>query len=204
MTARAGMANLITRLRGMTAAGTAEYTIADTPWFSDAQLQDVLDGGATLLEWQPLDWKPDTIPGDVEYHRAYIYVRDLEEATSGTTNWIVRDSTGLEVGTAQYTINYVTGEIRFPADTGGTALYLTGRSCDIYAAAADVWQQRCALMALNAYDVQSDAQRFSRSQAMANAVRMEAQMRQRAGQNIHRGALQMGRMVRTDLVATRW
>ncbi len=153
MTARTGMANLITRLRGMTAAGTAEYTIAGTPWFSDAQLQDVLDAGATLLEWQPLRWQPDTIPGDVEYHRAYVYVRDLEEATSGTVNWVVRDSTGLEVGTAGYTINYVTGEFRWAQDTGGTALYLTGRSCDLYGAAADVWQQRCALMALNAYDV---------------------------------------------------
>ena len=42
-TARAGMADIVDTLRGMTDAGVNDYTIAGVPYWSDAQVQRVLD-----------------------------------------------------------------------------------------------------------------------------------------------------------------
>jgi len=43
MAARTGMNDLITELRGMTNAGSADTTIAGTAYWSDNQLQAILD-----------------------------------------------------------------------------------------------------------------------------------------------------------------
>jgi len=198
--ARTGMSNLIRRLRALSNAGTADFTLADVTYFDDDHLQDFLDANVTLIEDYPLEWLIDTIGGgSIEWHRAKSgNYRDFEEAASGTVQWVVRDSLGAVQGTANYTPNYVTGEIRFAADQGGTIYYLTGRSYDLYSAAADVWLQRQAYYS-DWVDVSSDSQRFAWQQAFEHAVEMEKQMRARAGQNKSRGALRSGLFVRNDL-----
>lgn len=197
--ARAGIADLITRLRGLTNAGTADFTLTTETYFSDDHLQTILDSNVTPLEGIQMTWLPDTVGGgSLSYHRAATMYRDLEEATSGTIYWNIRDSTGALQGTAGYTANYIDGIIRFDADQEGTAYYLTARSYDLYGAAADVWLRRQAYYA-NWYDFQSDDQRFSRKQAFDNAVAMERQMRAQSGANTGPGAFKSTRFVRKDI-----
>ena len=200
MTIRTGMANLIERLRVMTSAGTADFSLAGVTYWDDDQLQDVLDGNATLLENYPLEWLPDTIGGgSIEWHRAKAgNYRDFEETTSGTTQWAIRDATGALQGTANYTPNYINGLIHFATDQGGTIYYLTARSYDLYAAAADVWLKRQAYYA-DWVHIASDGQEFDWQQAFEHAVTMEQSMRARAGQNKARGAIRTGEFVRSDL-----
>jgi hypothetical protein len=198
MAVRDGMSNLIGRLRALTNAGTADHSLAGVDYFSDQHLQDVLDGQATHVEGNPLRWLPDTVAGAATYRRAFLGYRDLEEAESGTECWLIADSSGNEQGTAGYTADYITGMVRFDADQGGSAYYWTGRSYDLNSAAADVWQRKQAFYA-SAYDFESDAQAFKRSQLYKQAVEQERLLRERAGQNTMRGNMSVTLMTRTDL-----
>jgi hypothetical protein len=202
MGVRAGMANLLERLRSLTHAGTADFSIDDVSYFSDSQLQDILDSNVTFMNDYPLTWQPDVVGGGtIEYRSCSASpYRDFEESTSGTTHWIVRDGQGgtASCGTSAYTPDYITGRLMFTANQGGAAYYLTARSYDLYSAAADVWLRRQAYYA-DWYEFSSDDQRFARQQAYDHAVQMEKNMRGRAGQNSKRGVFRTAVFVRGDV-----
>ena len=197
--AREGMANLITRLRSLCQAGTADYSLAGVTYWTDNQMQDHLDARATLLEGVALHWLPDTTAGAVsKYHRAKAGWRDLEEAESGTIYWRVTDSQGTEQGTAGYTKDYVRGEVRFSADQGGTSYYLTGRSYDLYAAAVDVWSEKAAYFA-DWYKFTSEGQSFERQQAYEHAVKQLERLGSKVGSNEAPGEMRFSVFQRNDL-----
>jgi hypothetical protein len=165
--------------------------------FTDDDLEDVLDGHVTHVEEQPLRWLPDSEPGgSIAYYRAALGYRDLEGTASGTIYWNLLDSTGSAV--PAYTPDYITGQVRFTADTSGSSYYWTGRSYDLFSAAADIWERKAAGMA-DWYQFESEGQRFSRHQAFDHAREMAAIMRARAGQNVQAGAMKTNVFLRTDL-----
>lgn len=139
--ARTGMANLITRLRGMAQAGTADYTVASATWWSDEQLQTVLDTNSLHLNRVQLAPDVEYLGGTALYHDYWSPRGDLEEANSGTIFWSVEDGGGDEAGTANYGVDYVAGKVRFSADQGGTAYFLRARSYNLNATAAQVWRE---------------------------------------------------------------
>jgi hypothetical protein len=198
--ARDGMATLIGRVRALTGAGTAEYSVAGTDYWTNDQLQAVLDGNVIAVRGELLAWFPETIEGGmVEYHDCASHYRDFEEAESGTARWCLRDGTGADAGTANYTANYRNGLIRFTGDTAGSSVYLTAYSFDVNAAAADVWAERLAHFQAW-YDFSADGKQFSRAQAFAHASEMEKLLRSRAGANRGSGGdVRIGAFVRTDL-----
>ena len=199
MSARAGMSNLISRLRSLTNAGTAQFTLNGTNYFSDDHLQELLDSNVQILSNHPLTWVPDTIGGGtIQWTRALIGYNDLEEASSGTTRWIVRDATGAEQGTANYTPDYVVGEILFDADQGGTIYYLSARSYDLYAAAADVWKMKQSFYS-EWFAVSSEGQKMEWQQAFDHAVRMEESMRGMSGRNSKSDSVWTSEFVRVDV-----
>jgi hypothetical protein len=175
---------------------TIEYTSSQ---FTNAEMQDVLDANVTHVEERDLDWLPDLIAGGTTvYHRAALGYRDWEEPESGTIYWRVTDSTGAIQGTSGYTLDATVGQVRFAANQAGSAYYVTGRSYDVYGAAADVWLRRQSILS-DWYQFSADGASYARQQAFDHAVKMEAQMRSRAGQNRARGAVQVGSWVRTDI-----
>lgn len=183
MAARAGMLALITRLRGLTNAGTADW--------SDVALQDALDARRVNLNRAALTPAPEYVGGTTVWHDYYAPLGNLEEAASGSQYWRVENSSGVAVGTAEYTVDYAAGYIRFTADQGGTAYYLRGRSYQMSLAAADVWRQKAAMHA-ERVDVQTDNHRISRSQAIAHCLKMAAEYEAKAG-------VQSVQVVRGDL-----
>ncbi len=192
MAARAGMGNLITRLRSMTEAGTADYSLAgDTHW-SDEQLQGVLDGHRETFVREPLRSEPEYVgDGDLEYHDYYVEGRrNLEEAAGGSAVWDVEDGSGATLGTANYTVNYEAGHIRVTADTEGSAFYLSGRAYNLERAAADVWERKAA-HAAKGYFFQADGASFHREQVYEHCLKMAAHYR---GQ----GGVKVGRLFRSD------
>jgi hypothetical protein len=148
MTARTGMTDLITELRARAQAGTSEYTLGSQTYFSDDHLQDVLDQYRVDYYDYTLVMKPRTDQdGNARYYDYYFPRGWWEKAAGGTAVWLVQDSTGDHVGTANYTPDYLAGLVRFSADQGGTSYFLTARRYDMDRAAAHVWRQKAANVA---------------------------------------------------------
>ena len=158
--ARATLSSLITALRELVndPAGTAQV-------FTDDTLQRHLDAH----RWDVYDEALTAIPtpiggGSIAYYEYRSCYSDFEATQAGTAVFVVRDSVGTPRGTATWAdVDYQRGAVTFATDQRGTALYLTGRSFDLYGAAADTltdWAQKVSLQ----FDFSSDQQSFSRSQ----------------------------------------
>lgn len=191
MTIRSGMTTLITRLRGMTNAGTADATVAGETYWSDEHLQDVLDAHRMDHNRTQLSPEPEWVNGTLLYHDYYAPAGNFEEAASGTQYWRVEDGEGYVAGTATYSVDYARGVVRFAADTNGTAYYLRGRSYNLNGAAAAVWERKAGFYAAM-YDVSTDNHRLNRSQLIKHCLAMAAEYEARGG--IH-----SSRVVRADL-----
>jgi hypothetical protein len=174
------MSDNIMRVRALTYAGTAEYTLGTANYWDDNQIEQVLDRHRQDLVRHKLSREPNYIGGgSVIYTRLRSAYGFLETPASGTAVFVIEDSVGDNRSTANYTADYQLGIFDFDADTGGTALYLTARSYDIYGAAAellDSWaarESRC-------FDFSTDGQSFSLSQKVQNMRDQARELRKRA------------------------
>ncbi len=164
MTARTTLAPLIQRVRELAATGTADYSVGTVPYWSDEQIQAVLDRNRVDFADNPLaPLKETDSGGTVRYFTHMASYRNLEESQGGTAILYVRNSAGARAGTAAYSVDYPSGRVTFTADTAGTAYYLTGRSYDPYAAAAEIWRQKAADVA-ERFDFSADGASFKASQ----------------------------------------
>lgn len=171
MAARTTMAELITLLRGYAEAGSADYTVAGGTYWTDDQLQQTLDGHRTDVYRNPLQVRATYNNGTAQYFDYYTDLRNLERADGGTV-WRVEDSSGSLIGTANYTVNYDAGHLRFSSDQQGTAYWLTARVYDIDRAAADVWRRKAAHVANSGFDWKTDNHEVKRSQLRAQYLAM--------------------------------
>lgn len=165
MAARSGMTNLITRLRGMTATGTADYSgVGGTVWWSDDQLEDILDRNRLDVRDEIL--RSHYVLGTAGTAQWYDYTSDyhsFEATTGGTAIFYLAFDTGQRVGTALYSVDYDSGKITFASNTGGSAIYLNGRAYDLNAAAAEVWTMKADHVA-DRFDFSADGATFKVSQ----------------------------------------
>lgn len=199
--ARTGMSSLIDRLRGLTNAGTAQYTVGTLSYWVDNDLQDVLDRHATWVVEEDLTWVPQNIGGTTNYLTAISRYRDFETADSGTAYWQVRRTDGTAEGTANYTADYVNGRVTWSTNQGGTAYMIAAAySYDLYAAAVDVLQHKLAYIDLW-YDFGADNQTFSRSQVQKSLQDLIATYKKQVGSNLPNkfGEMGFGEFVRSDL-----
>jgi len=174
---RAGMTNLISRLRRMVNDANAEV-------WTDDQLQDTLDEwrfdilGERLQEYPQVE-KIDSAT-ETHYHEFYSRWGNLEEATSGSAYWRLYDSYGESIGTANYIADYIRGRIRFLADQKGSPRYLDARSYDLARAAAMLWRERAGNVA-EKYNVDLDGHRLSRAQWFDHCMKMAARFEAESG-----------------------
>jgi hypothetical protein len=200
-TIRAGMANLVNRTRALANAGTAQYSIGDQTYWTDEHIQDKLDANNVWVVEGSLTWADQNIDGTANYLTAISGYGDFEEATSGTARWIIRDSTGTENGTANYSVDYRNGRVTWAADQGGTIYEVTGYSYDVHAAAIEILEEKLAYVDLW-YDFRADNQTFSRSQVIKNIESNINRLSIRIGSNLP-GGNQFGystaQFVRSDL-----
>lgn len=171
--ARVGMTALIEELRSLTEAGTAEYTLGTTVYWSDNALQDVMDVHRLDLRFMQLQAYPDHVSGGSLVYKDYLSQYGyLEATTGGTAILYLQDSTGATLGTALWNADYRRGMFTFVNTTAGTAVYLTGRSYDLNAAAADVWRRKAAHYAPSSFDFSTDNHSISRAQVYDHAMEM--------------------------------
>lgn len=180
MTARAGMASLILELRGMCSVGTADYSVAGVPYWSDDQLQQQLDRRRETYLRVPLEPEPVYVDGSYQYFAYEIedeIGRHFEQASTDGA-FVVRNSSG---GTATgYTVNYEAGEITFTADQANAVYYLDCRVYDIRRVAADVWEWKAG-HAADRVDFQSDNHKFSLSDEFDHCMGLAKSFRKQAG-----------------------
>lgn len=174
MTARTTLAPLLSTLRGYTDAGTADYsqTGGTAVFWDDDQLQAVLD--RHRMDVRRIELSPHYTVGaggTAIYQDYYSGYENFEATTGGTAIFVVEDGTGADAGTALWSADYARGVVTFAANTLGTAYYLTGRSYDLYGAAADVWRTKAG-QAAAIYDISTDNHSLSRSQIMEHAMEM--------------------------------
>lgn len=166
--ARSGMANPILRLRTMVDAGSADYTVNGVTYWTDDQLQTVLDQRRFDVFSEELQViATNDGSGTARYYDYYCTPGEYEE---GATVFQVTNSLGSAV--TPDSINYQIGHVSFgTVDQHGTAYFLTARRFDLSGAAADVWRRKAAHVA-KAYDFNADGQSLSRSQLMKQAMEM--------------------------------
>lgn len=185
MTARTGLTNLISDLRSMTNAGSADYTIAGAAYWTDDQLQVILDNNRTEVVRDELSHIEEyNSGGTLITTRYYSRYGNLESTTGGTAVFYLQNSAGSIVGTASYTPDYRRGEIIFAADTAGSAYYLTGRSYDLNAAAADVWERKAAQSAGGAFSWSTDNMSVNKTALRKEMLEMGRYYRQLAGPKV--------------------
>lgn len=171
-TARSGMVDLISELRGMTEVGANDYTIANNVYWTDKQLQDVMDRHAWLLDNEPMLVVPARSSGAFTYTDYYIGRPWIEKTTGGTAIFKILDSSGTTVSSANYSVDYSVGKVTFASDQGSAIAYMvTCAAYDLNAAAAEVWRKKASHYA-SAYDFSTDNHSMKRSQLMAQANQM--------------------------------
>lgn len=167
MAARTGMATLISTVRDLTVAGTAEYTLGTTVYWSDEHIQTVLDRNKLAVVREQLvpirSYNAGTLVC-LEYRSAY---GNYEATSGGTTIFEVETGPGITVGTANWTMDYANGILTFGADTSGTAYYINGTSYDIYRAASEVWRMKGGHHS-GGVDFSTDNMTVKRSQLIQN------------------------------------
>ncbi len=179
MSARSGLVDLIEILRGYTDAGSADYSIGTSNYWDNDHIQVVLDRHRLDIYHEPLVPIENWAGGSIEY-REYISTFGYYEKTDGgTAIFIIEDATGADVGTAHYSVDYLRGRIIFNSNTFGSAFYLTGRSYDLNAAAADIWRQKASHYAL-AYNFSTDSHRLERSKLIEQCLKMAEYYESRA------------------------
>lgn len=171
--ARSGLSEFITELRGLTEAGTADYSVSGNSYWTDHQLQEVLDAHRRDVIFEQLKMYPVQIAGGslgyYDYRSSYGF---YESTTGGTAILYLQDSTGETIGSSNYTTDARRGQFQFSANQMGTVYYLTGRSYDLNAAAADIWRRKAAHYAPTSFDFSTDNHSIHRSQIYQHCKEM--------------------------------
>lgn len=175
--ARPGMADIITELRELTDSSPDDYTIAGVPYWTDAQLQRILDNHRTDIKWYEMIAQEE---GDLTYYDYSIGYGNLEQTTGGTAVFIVQDLSGNAVNSALYTVDYARGVVSFLSDTGGTDYWITARSYDLISAAAEVWHKKQGHYH-TAISFSTDNHNISRNQLYEHAKEMTKYFENQAG-----------------------
>jgi hypothetical protein len=204
MSARSGMATIIAELRAMCNAGTADYTVAGSAYFSDDILQQELDKTQRYYRYVPLESLPVVVNSTYQYFDFGIPAelgQYIEEKTS--TNWCVRDSAGGSISSALYSVNYQARRITFAADTRGTAYYLDTCAYEINAAAAGIWYKKYSFESNTGFDWSSDNHSVKRSQKADSFLKL-AQHYEKLAKPNNTGISQSTVFVRTDENDSPW
>ena len=141
---RTGMTDLVQTVRELSNAGTNEMTVGTTVYWSDDHIQISLDNHRQDLQFQNMQSVPEQGAGSVLYKE----FRTAPNLESGTVFYL-QYAGGTVVGTALYSVDYTRGVINFTNDTRGTAFYVTARTYDVNAAAADIWRKKASNVANN-------------------------------------------------------
>lgn len=161
------MSNLISRVRIL-----INDPFGTNQAFDDNTIQDVLDASRQDMRYLALEARPTFTSGSLQYLDYYAPYGDWED---DLTLWQY-----LTVQITPATSENIVGHWTF-AQNMLPPCFITGKTYDVYRAAADLLERLSARWALS-YDVVVDGQNFRRSQALQalHALARQYRMQQRA------------------------
>ena len=194
--ARASMASLISALRGMTNTSSGDYLIGNTTFWTDQQLQDVLDRRRYEVREEVLQpFGNLQSDGSTSYFDYQSEFRWFEATSGGTARFIIQNAAGSVIPSG-WSANYEHGLITFTTDQEGYTRQLTGYAFDVYGAAADVWRQKAG-HAAEKIDFSTDNHSVKRSHVVDNCLQMANRYAQMSGVPVQEG--NTATAVRSDL-----
>jgi hypothetical protein len=170
------MATLISELRARTNSGATDYSVNGVSYFTDDQLQQILDRRVLLTRMYPLVPVPIRIGTNTQW---FDYQVDPKlgpwferETGDGTSGWAIKDGYGAvqTLGTT-YTMNWDQSLVTFAANTNGYPYLVDCRTYGMNGATADVWRQKAALEA-QSIDFKSDNHDIKASQRREYCLQM--------------------------------
>jgi hypothetical protein len=173
------MDELIIKLRLFTNTGVNDYTVGNTSYWTDEQLQDELDRTKELVNYQSMISVPSYgVGGAVTW----------TEYQTGLTAWekspTIQNEGGtvLTAGTAtgNYAFNDNIGVISFVGDTSGKTRYITGNIYNVELAASRIWEQKADYYATQ-FDFSTDNHTIKRSPLADQCKKMAQFYAGRAG-----------------------
>lgn len=180
--ARSGMYQLINVLRGMTAAGSDDYTVGGMPFWTDKQIQDVADRYRTDFFRALMAPVQSYSGGTVVYKDYFAGAENIEQTTGGTAIFTMETADGSIIPSANYTMDYNRGAAVFAADTGGSSIYWSGRSYDLNRAAADIWRQKASHYSTQ-FSFSTDNHKVDRGVVYQNCLKMADFYEQKSSTN---------------------
>ena len=177
---RTTLSDIIQTVQGMTDATYGQYTMGTVNYWDSDQVQKVLDRHRHDIYREDLAVIADYVGGSVQYLEYQSRYGNFESTNGGTAVFFIEDGLGDNVGTASYSVDYPRGRVTFTTNTQGTAYYLTGRSYDLNATAAEIWRHKASHYAV-AIDVSLDGNSMKRSQLMQHCLTMADYYDQRGG-----------------------
>ena len=138
--ARTTVGYLINEVRRLSGAGTAEYDIGTISYFTDAQIETLLDSRRTRLAREHIDFEKEYDPtsNDLVYKHARVGRRWVEDTDGGTVAFIITDSDGDIISADEWSLSPEDGYLTFSTDQDGSLRYVTGWTHNPYQAAIEV------------------------------------------------------------------
>ena len=165
MTVRTGMATLINTVRGFANAGLKEWQVGTATYWSDEEIERVLDRHKTEHRRQSMEAVLGYENGQEVCKKYRTNETDIE---SGIGAFKIEDETGEVSG---WTMDYAAGVATFAIDQQGKALFWTGFSYDLRAAASEIWQIK-ASHAAEMVDFSTDGHSVKRSHLVSSYLKM--------------------------------
>jgi len=166
------MTDLIQEVKVRINAGTAFPAQTGTGFYwSGEEIEKVLDRHRVDLWRLPMEVQTTYEGATVVYKNFYSHQTFLEATDGGTAVFYIENGSNLQVGTANYTVDYQRGAVTFSADQGGTSHYMTARSYDPDAAAAEIWKMKAA-EAATSFDFTTDNHSVKRGDVMKRCMDM--------------------------------
>ena len=177
MAIRDTMINIIQEVKIRT--DTTDLTPSSGFYWSDEEIENVLDRHRVDIWREPLVAQETYSSGTVVYKTFYSDQTFLESTSAGTAIFYIENGSNQIVGTANWTADYMRGVVEFTTDQGGTSHWLTARSYDPDAAAAEIWKMKAAKYATS-FDFSTDNHSVKRGAVMKQCMEMAAFYESRA------------------------
>lgn len=184
--ARIGMASLIQELRNLAQAGIADYVLNSVTYWTDDQLQSILDNGQVQNYKIPLVYITDSSTG-------YRLPSARIERAGVSSGFSLIGANGNEVNTVLYSVNYDSSVLTFTTAQNGASYRLNYRSYNLHRAVADVWGIKAGYYA-DMVSWASDNHRVDLGKQYDNAIAMQHKYESLTN------AISFSRRVRTDEV----
>lgn len=162
------------QLRAMCNCGATDYTVNGVDYWTDTQLQTILN------QYSVDTYQKELIPMDELLGGVYNYIHySLGNTFIESATFALYDSNYIAVTTG-FSVDYTLGLVTFTASTNGMPYYASFRSYDINRAASEVWRMKAAHFAQKV-NMKAGNQSINLSDQMAQALQMAAYYSQQAG-----------------------